>query len=81
VRELLAALDAGEDPAVLDARLDRELPGLVGAAARDEITGEVEAELAPFAERMATAVLDETVRSAVVFRLRRRLGLPGLVQG
>jgi hypothetical protein len=30
---------------------------------------------------MATAVLDETVRSAVVFRLRRRLGLPGLVQG
>jgi len=81
VRELLAALDAGEDPVALDGRLDRELPGVVGAAVRDEITSVVEAELAPFAERMAPAVLDETVRSAVVFRLRRRLGLPGLVQG
>ena len=78
VGDLLAALEAGEDPAEVDARLDRELPGRVGPAALDAVTREVDTELAPFAERMAPAVLNETVRSAVVFRLRLRHGLPAL---
>ena len=78
VRELLAALDRGEDPGAVDARLDREIPDCVGRSVLDELTRAVETELAPFAERMTRAVLEETVRSAVVSRLRRQLGLPAL---
>ncbi len=78
LRELLLALERGEDPAELDRRLDRELvavaPGPRVRAARDA----AEHDLSPHRSRMPAGALAATLERAVVDLLRRELGLPRL---
>jgi len=77
---LLTAHDAGEPAEALDSRLDERLPTSVPEDLLRVTCDQVDAELAPFVERMDAATLDRTRRSAIVDRLRRALGLPFLDQ-
>jgi hypothetical protein len=76
--ELLTAYEAGEPTETLDARLNERLITSVTEALLRSATDEVNAELAPFMERMDAATLDRTCRSGIVDRLRRALDLPVL---
>ena len=75
---LLARLEGGEPVEAIETTLERELTGFVDPALLSRIRREIERELAPFSERLSGEIPTETTRAAVVFRLRRELGLPGL---
>ncbi len=76
--ELLGARDAGEPADALDRRLDEQLPSAVSDDLLSTTRQRVDAELAPFRDRMDASTFDQTRRAAIVDRLRRALGLPYL---
>jgi hypothetical protein len=78
--ELLTAHEAGKPARVLDSRLDEWLLTSASEDLLRTIRDQIDAELAPFVERMDAETFDRTRRSAIVDRLRRALGLPFLDQ-
>jgi hypothetical protein len=76
--ELLAELEGGETAETIDRRLDERLPEQAPEALLATWQRRVDAELAPFVERMDLETLERTRRAALIDRLRRALGLPHL---
>jgi len=74
--ESLEAFEAGETAGAIDLRVNDELDASVSGELRAAIHDQVDAELAPFAERMDGPTLEKTRRAAIVDRLRRVLELP-----
>jgi hypothetical protein len=74
--ELLEAYRSGVPAETVDRGLDERLETSVSEALLDATREQVDAELAPFADRMDDATLDRTRRAAIVDRLRRALHLP-----
>lgn len=78
LESLLRALEAGDPPGEIDARLERTLPAAAPPALLREVETEVALELRPYQGRMEAATLATTRRRVVLHRLRARLGLPRL---
>jgi len=73
---LLAAFEEGEAADAVDRSLEECLDTAVSDELMDATRAQIDAELAPFADRMDSTTLDRTRRSAIVDRLRRALDLP-----
>ncbi len=78
--DLLARLDRGDDPDVLDGELDRRLPEIVPAELVDRVLAGLERELSEYRSRMSTDRLQATRRRACEKRLRHALNLPRLAR-
>ncbi len=78
--ELLARLDRGDDPHVLEQELDRRLPEIAPAELVDRVLASLERELAEYRSRMPTERLQATRRRACEKRLRHALKLPRLAR-
>ncbi len=78
--DLLARLDRGDDPDVLDGELNRRLPEIAPAELVDRVLATVEGELSEFRTRMSADRLQATRRLACEKRLRRALYLPRLAR-
>jgi hypothetical protein len=76
--QLLAEARGGAEPSVLDARLDRSLPGAVPVEVLDRANAETRRELAGFRDRMSEAEFGSMLVRAVCDRLRQSLDLPRL---
>ena len=76
--DLLARLDRGDDPDVLDRELDRRLPEIVPAELVNRVLAVLERELSEYRSRMSTDRLQSTRRRACQKRLRHALNLPRL---
>jgi len=74
--ELLDAHENGEAAETIDRRLDERLQTSVAADLLDATRHQVDAELAPFADRIDDETLERTRRAAIADRLRRALDLP-----
>ena len=61
---------------VLDEQLIQAAIGELGESANDALRAEADAELAPFAQRMAPDALDRARRAAVARLMRGAMGLP-----
>ncbi len=78
--DLLARLDRGDDPDVLDGELDRRLPEIVPAELVDRVLAVLERELSEYRSRMSTDRLQATRTRACQKRLRHALNLPRLAR-
>ena len=78
--DLLARLDRGDDPDVLDGELDRRLPEIVPAELVDRVLAVLERELSEYRSRMSSDRLQATRRRACEKRLRHALNLPRLAR-
>ena len=76
--DLLKAYESGETPEAVDLRLNERLEASVSTEFRGAACVQIDAELAPFVERMDGAIFDRTRQAAIVDRLRRALNLPFL---
>ena len=76
--DLLARLDRGDDPDVLDRELDRRLPEVAPAVLVNRVQTVLERELSEYRSRMTTDRLQATHRTACRKRLRQALNLPRL---
>ena len=76
--DLLDAHENGEAAEAIDLRLDESLDTRVPEGLLDTTRDQVDADLAPFVERMDDVTFDRTRRAAIVDRLRRALNLPFL---
>ena len=77
---LLARLDRGDDPEVLDGELDRQLPEIAPAQLVGRVLAALERELSEYRSRMSTDRLRTTRRLACEKRLRHALQLPRLAR-
>jgi hypothetical protein len=73
---LLNSLEEGQKPQTVDRSLDESLETAVSDDLLGATRSEIDAELAPFADRMDDETLDRTRRTAILDRLRRALNLP-----
>lgn len=76
--ELVEALDCGESPDRIDARLDREIIAAAPGSLRRKAEEEVGRQLEEYAGRMKKDALEATRLHAQARRLREWLGLPRL---
>ena len=79
-RTLLDRLERGEEPAPLDAELDRRLADLVPEPMKTQVHDDLEGELEAFRSRMSPERFEATRRRASARRLRRLLDLPRLAE-
>ena len=77
---LLDRLERGEEPAPLDAELDRRLADLVPEPMKTQVHDDLEGELEAFRSRMSPERFEATRRRASARRLRRLLDLPRLAE-
>lgn len=78
--DLLARLDRGDDPDVLDRELDQRLAEIVPAELVNRVLAVLERELSEYRSRMPTDRLQATRRRACRKRLRHALNLPRLAR-
>jgi hypothetical protein len=78
--KLLARLDRGDDPDVLDQELDHQLTEIVPAERVQLVLAELERELSEYRSRMSTDRLQATRTRACQKRLRHALNLPRLAR-